>query len=106
MALQKKIDELGDAKGQLQQRVGDLTKSRDELQVMVENLVDTRGVLEKQVASLSQARDAAVKDAKSAQTKIDQLGTKLKVQTQQMAELQGQIVTIRSVLEQLQQKLE
>jgi len=41
-----------------------------------------------------------------AQEKVEQLGNKLKVQTQQMTELQSQIVSIRSVLEQLQQKLE
>lgn len=104
--LQQKVEELSGAKGQLQQRVGDLTKSRGELQQMVENLVDTRGLLEKQIASLSTARDAALTDAKVAQTKIEQLGAKLTVQTQQMTALQDQIVSIRSVLSQLQKKLE
>jgi golgin subfamily B member 1 len=104
--LQQKVEELNGAKGQLQQRVEDLTKSRGELQGMVENLVDTRGLLEKQIASLSTARDSALADAKVAQTKIEQLNTKLTVQTQQMTAMQDQIVSIRSVLSQLQQKLE
>jgi len=106
LQLQEKVEELGGAKGQLQQRVDDLAKSRGELQQMVENLVDTRGLLEKQIASLSTSRDAALTDAKVAQTKIEQLGTKLTVQTKQMASLQDQIVSIRSVLAQLQEKLE
>jgi chromosome segregation ATPase len=104
--LQQKIEELSGARGQLQQRVDDLAKSRGELQHMVENLVDTRGLLEKQIASLSTARDAARTDAKMAQTKIEKLGSKLKIQTQQMTSLQDQIVSIRSVLSQLQEKLE
>lgn len=105
-ALEKKIDELSGDKTQLLQRVDDLTDSRGELQKMVENLVDTRGLLEKQIAALSTARDAALSDAKAAQSKIEQLGTKLKVQTEQMASLQDQIVSIRTVLAQLQEKLD
>jgi chromosome segregation ATPase len=104
----------------LQGRVQDLTKSRDELSTKVDELGTARtnlqkrvdelttscGGLEKQVAALTQARDAARADAASAQAKIDQLTEKLKTQTQQMVELQDQMATIRSVLQQLQQKLE
>jgi predicted nucleic acid-binding Zn-ribbon protein len=63
-------------------------------------------VLEKQVASLTKAKNAALEDARSARTKVDTLNDKLKAQTQQMMDLQDQIKTIRTVLEQLQQKLE
>ena len=84
----------------------DLTKSRDDLQKMVQNLVDTRGVLESQVATLTKAKNAALEDARSAQAKVDVLNDKLKAQTQQVTDLQEQIKTIRSVLEQLQQKLD
>jgi len=104
--LSRKVDELSTAKGQLQRRVDELTKSRDELQTMVENLVDTRGLLEKQVATLTKMRDSALADAKIAQTQIEQLNSKLQVQTEQMMGLQTQIKAIRSVLQQLQQKLE
>ena len=104
--LQAKVQELGTARSQLQVRVDELTKSRDDLQTMVENLVDTRGVLEKQVAALTKSRDAALADAKTAQTKINQLNDKLQVQTEQMLGLQDQIKAIRAVLQQLQQKLE
>ncbi len=104
--LEAKVDELGKARTSLETRVNDLTKSRDDLQKMVESLVDTRGVLEKQIASLTKARNAAREDARSAQTKVDALNDRLKVQTQQMVELQDQIQTIRGVLEQLQKKLE
>lgn len=104
--LQEKVAELSTARDQLQTRVEDLTGSRDELQRMVESLVDTRGLLEKQVASLTKARDAARQDAKTAQVKMEQLNGTLKAQTEQMTELQAQVATIRSVLEQLQQKLE
>lgn len=104
--LQGKVAELSTARDQLQGRVGDLTKSRDELQRMVESLVDTRGLLERQVASLTKARDAARQDAETAQVRMAQLNSKLKAQTEQMTELQSQVVAIRSVLEQLQQKLQ
>lgn len=107
--LAKSRDELSAKAGELsnlQKRVDELTASRDQLQTMINGLVDTRGMLEKQIAALTNARDAAHADAASAQTKIDQLNEKLKGQTQQVAELQDQMATIRSVLQQLQQKLE
>ena len=104
--LQGKVGQLSDARAQLQERVDELTTSRDELQVMVESLVDARGLLEKQVAALTKARNAALEDAKVAQTKVGQLNDKLTVQTEQMMALQEQVKTIRAVLEQLQQKLE
>ncbi len=104
--LSAKIDELSTARTNLQKRVDDLTTSRDQLQTMVSGLVDTRGALEKQVAALTKARDAAHTDAATAQTRIDQLTEKLKSQTQQMVELQDQMTAVRSVLQQLQQKLE
>jgi len=104
--LQKKFDQLGSAKDHLQLRVNELVKSRDDLQAMVENLVDTRGMLEKKVAALDSARNAALVDARAAQAKIGQLNDRLTTQTRQMVELQEQVVAIRSVLQQLQQKLE
>lgn len=104
--LQQKLDQLGASRDQLQQRVDELVKSRDDLQTMVTSLVDTRGMLEKQVAALNKAKLAAMEDAKTAQTKVDLLSDRLKSQTQQMIELQEQMKTVRSVLQQLQQKLE
>jgi len=132
--LEAKVDELGKARVNLDARVNDLTKSRDDLQKTVGSLLDTRGVLEKQVASLSdnrkllekqvaslldnrgvlekqvagltKAKNAALEDARSAQTKVDLLNDRLKAQTQQMMDLQEQMKAIRSVLQQLQQKLE
>ncbi len=105
-SLEAKVSELDKARVNVETKVSELTKSRDDLQKMVQNLVDTRGVLEKQVATLTKAKNAALEDARSAQSKVDVLNDKLKVQTQQMMDLQEQIKTIRSVLEQLQQKLE
>ncbi len=94
------------AKTDLQRRVDDLVKSRDGLQTIVESLVDTRGTLEEQGARLTKARNAALEDAKNAQATVDQISDKLKAQTQRMVELQEQMTTIRSVLQQLQQELE
>ncbi|MBM4026045.1 MAG: hypothetical protein FJ280_11665 [Planctomycetes bacterium] len=105
-SLEAKVDELDKARTSLETRVGDLTKSRDDLQKTVESLSATRGVLERQVADLTKARNAALDDARVAQTKVDALNDRVKAQTQQMIELQDQIKTIRAVLEQLQQKLE
>ncbi len=104
--LEAKVSELDKARIAVETKVTELTKSRDDLQKMVQNLVDTRGVLENQVATLTKAKNAALDDARSAQSKVDVLNDRLKVQTQQMMDLQEQIKTIRSVLQQLQQKLE
>ncbi len=104
--LETKVGELDKARINVETKVSELTKSRDDLQKMVQNLVDTRGVLEQQVATLTKAKNAALEDARNAQSKVDVLNDKLKVQTQQMIDLQEQIKTIRGVLEQLQQKLE
>ena len=104
--LEAKVGELDKARINVETKVTELTKSRDDLQKMVQNLVDTRGVLENQVATLTKAKNAALEDARTAQSKVDVLNDKLKVQTQQMMDLQEQIKTIRTVLQQLQQKLE
>jgi chromosome segregation ATPase len=104
--LEARVSELDKARINVEAKVTELTKSRDDLQKMVQNLVDTRGVLESQVATLTKAKTAALEDARNAQSKVDVLNDKLKVQTQQMIDLQEQIKTIRSVLQQLQQKLE
>ncbi|HNS21934.1 MAG TPA: hypothetical protein PKH24_15630 [Sedimentisphaerales bacterium] len=104
--LAAKVEQLTASGGQLQQRVEELVKSRDDLQKMVSGLIDTRGTLEKQVAALTKARNAAIQDARTAQSKVDLLSDRLKAQTQQMIELQEQIKSVRSVLDQLQQKLE
>ena len=101
--LEAKVDELDKVRVNLEARVNDLTKSRDDLQTMVGSLRDTRGVLEKQVASLTKAKNAALEDARSVEAKVGVLNDKLKAQTQQMIDLQGQIMAIRSVLEQLQE---
>jgi chromosome segregation ATPase len=104
--LEVKVGELDKARISVEAKVTELTKSRDDLQKMVQNLVDTRGVLENQVATLTKAKNAALEDARNAQLKVDTLNEKLKVQTQQVMDLQEQIKTVRSVLQQLQQKLD
>jgi chromosome segregation ATPase len=119
--------DVSDARNKLQVQVDDLTKSRDEMTVKVselgvartelqakveeltkkvDSLTTARDGLEKQVGDLTKARNVALEDARSAQGKVEQLGNKLKVQTQQMAELQEQIVNIRTVLDHLQQNLQ
>lgn len=100
------VSELGTARADLQKKVAGLTQSRDDLQKTVDGLTNARGVLEKQVADLNKARNVALEDAKNAQGKIEQLNNKLKVQTQQMTELQDQIVNVRTVLEHLQKNLQ
>lgn len=104
--LQSQVQDLTKFRGELSARVEELGAARTDLQKRVEELTSSCGTLEKQVEGLTKARDAARADAASAQAKIDQLNEKLKSQTQQMVELQDQMATIRSVLQQLQQKLE
>jgi chromosome segregation ATPase len=104
--LTAKVDELNVARTELQKKVADLTQSRDGLQKNVDGLTVARAGLQKQVDDLTKAKNAAMDDAKTAQTKIEQLTNKIKVQAQQMNELQEQIVNIRSVLDHLQQNLQ
>ena len=104
--LQSRLSELALSRDQLRVQVSQLTASRDNLSQTVELLTQTRGMLETKIASLEQARAAALKDAGDAHTKIAQLNTKLMAQTQQMNDLQAQVVSIRAVLEQLQEKLQ
>ena len=104
--LQTQVESLTTSQSNLEARVSELTKSRDDLQTMVGSLIDARGLLEKQVADLTKARNAALENAKAAAMKVEQLNETLTAQTQQMLELQEQMKTIRSVLEQVQQKLE
>ncbi len=103
-AARKQVQDLTASQSSLEKRVSELAKSRDDLQTMVGGLIDARGLLEKQVADLTKARDASRGEAQAAAVKIDQLSEKLRVQGQQMTELQEQIKTIRSVLQQVQQK--
>lgn len=104
--LQSRLADLTSTRDRLQAQVAELSASRDSLSQTVETLTQARGTLEAKVASLESARAAALKDADDAHTKIAQLNTRLTAQTQQMNELQAQVVSIRSVLEQLQQKLQ
>jgi chromosome segregation ATPase len=104
--LTAKVGELSNARTELQAKVDDLTQSRDSLQKTVEGLTSARAALEKQVAALVSARNLALEDARNAQGKIDQLNNRIKVQAQQMTELQEQIVNIRTVLERLQKNLQ
>ncbi len=104
--LRKQVGDLTTAQNGLETRVNELTKSRDDLQTMVGSLIDARGLLERQVADLTKAKNAALEAAQVAGAKVDQLRETLKAQTLQMTELQEQMKTIHSALQQLQQKPE
>ncbi len=104
--LETRLDELGKARANLETRVNDLTKSRDDLQQKVASLLEMRGTLAKQVADLTNAKNAALEATRSAQTKVGAMNDKLATQTQQMVDLQDQVKTMRSVLDELKQKLE
>ncbi len=104
--LQGQLQDLTKSRDELSAKVEELGTARSDLQKRVDELTTSCGTLEKQVTALTKARDAARADAATAQTRIDQLTEKLKSQTQQMVELQDQMASIRSVLQQLQQKLE
>ena len=104
--LQGQLQDLTKSRDGLSAKVDELGVARSGLQKRVDELTTLCGSLEKQVAGLTQARDTARADAVSAQNKIGQLTEQLKSQTQQVVELQNQMATIRSVLQQLQQKLQ
>ncbi len=100
--LTAQVGELNTARIELQKKVADLTQSRDELQTNVESLTATRTSLQHEVDDLTKAKNVALDDAKSAQLKIEQLNAKLRIQAQQVAELQAQIANVRTVLDRLQ----
>jgi len=75
------------------------------LQQKVDEIVSSRDELQQRVGELIKARDAALADAQNAQARIDKLTEQLQSQVQQVTDLRDQIKTIRSILDQLQQKL-
>ena len=96
--LQGQVQQLTASRGDLEAKVNELGQARVSLEARVNDLQQT-------VESLTKAKNAALEDARGAQAKVDVLNDKLKAQTQQVTDLQEQIKTIRSVLEQLQKKL-
>ena len=104
--LQIKLGELTKSRNELKARVVDLEDSGAELQTSLENLASMRVQLQERVDELVKARDAALVDARKAQTKIDDVQKQLQSQVEQVGILREQMTNVRAVLDQLQQKLQ
>jgi len=88
-----------------QVQVTELTGSVSEFQKQIDAFVSFREELQKREDELARLRQAALDEAKTAQERMDQLGTKLQAETDRVAKLQGQLKQAQSAIIELQEKL-
>ena len=67
----------------------------------LDTVSQTRDALLKQVADLNKSRDEAVKEAKSAQARIDELTGKFQEQAKVIRELQDQVQKMQATIKKL-----
>ena len=110
-ALQKKVDDLNQQTGaheQLRKQAAELTGKQKQLQEQLaavtreqqtlrENLTEVtraRDTSQQEVDALSKSRLTALAEVKRAQTKIDELTTKLQAETEKVRKLQDQLQSV------------
>ena len=82
-----------------------LTGSLSEFQKQIDAFVSFREELQKREDELAKLRQAALAEAKTAQERMDQLGTKLQAETARVVLLQGQLEAAQTAIVELQDKL-
>jgi len=82
-----------------------LTGSLSEFQKQIDAFVSFREELQKREDELARSRQAALAEAKTAQERMDQLGTKLQAETERVVLLQGQLKQAQTAIIELQDKL-
>jgi len=82
-----------------------LTGSLSEFQKQIDAFVSFREELQKREDELARLRQAALAEAKTAQERMDQLGTKLQAETERVVLLQGQLKQAQTAIIELQDKL-
>jgi len=82
-----------------------LDGSLNEFQKQIEAFVSFREELQRREDELAMLRQAALAEAKTAQERMDQIGTKLQAETERVVLLQGRLKEAQSAIVDLQDKL-
>ena len=100
-ALEKTESERNDLKA----RIDVVTQTRDKLREQLMEFGSSRDQLQGQVEELTQSRDSAVATAKNAQEQINNLETKLQIETQKIGQIGNQLKQIQTAIAEIQDKL-
>jgi chromosome segregation ATPase len=90
---------------ELKARIDVVTQARDKLREQLMEFGSSRDLLQKQVEELTQSRDTAVATAKNAQEQINNLETKLQIETQKISQIGSQLKQIQTAIDEIQDKL-
>ena len=82
-----------------------LDGSLSEFQKQIDAFVSFREELQKREDELARLRQAALAEAKTAQERMNKLGTKLQAETERVVQLQGELQQAQSAIVDLQDKL-
>jgi len=82
-----------------------LTGSLSEFQKQIDAFVSFREELQKREDELARLRQAALAEAKTAQERMNRLGTQLQAETERVVQLQVQLKQAKSAIVELQDKL-
>jgi len=103
--LQAKLETAMRAPKQSDVEVMGLTGSLSEFQKQIDAFVSFREELQKREDELARLRQAALAEAKTAQERMNKLGTKLQAETERVVLLQGQLKQAQTAIVELQEKL-
>ena len=103
--LKAKMETAMKTRGQSQGKAMELTGSLSEFQKQIDAFVSFREELQKREDELARLRQAALAEAKTAQERMDKLGTQLQAETERVVLLQGQLKEAQSAIVELQDKL-
>jgi chromosome segregation ATPase len=103
--LREKLQTAMKTHGRQQGQVMELTGSLSEFQKQIDAFVSFREELQKREDELARLRQAALDEAKTAQERMNQLGTKLQAETERVILLQDQLKEAQSAIVELQDKL-
>ncbi len=103
--LKAKLETSMKTRGRSQGQVMELTGSLSEFQKQIDAFVSFREELQKREDELARLRQAALAEAKTAQERMDKLGTQLQAETERVIQLQGRLKEAQTAIVDLQDKL-
>jgi len=103
--LKAALEKTESERDELKARIDIVTQARDKLREQLMEFGSSREQLQRQVEELTESREAAVATAKNAQEQIDNLETKLQVETQKISQIGSQLRQIQTAIAEIQDKL-
>ena len=103
--LKAKLETSMKTRGRSQGQVMELTGSLSEFQKQIDAFVSFREELQKREDELARLRQAALAEAKTAQERMNKLGTQLQAETERVIQLQGRLKEAQTAIVDLQDKL-